>query len=437
MKKTAAFLLKISVVSTIVFLIGNSATAQPGQPAPPQSQSILITGATAHLGNGKTIQNAAIGFENGKLTLIADATHIRLDLSKYKRVVDASGKHVWPGLVALDTRLGLVEVEAARATRDDDETGELNPNARAIIAYNADSEVPPTVRSNGVLTAQICPGGGRISGQSSVVQLDAWNWEDAALKIDEGIHLNWPVKNLREDEGERRFPRERKEDDFDNQLRALDQLFAEAKAWLGKPAPEAKNQRFEAMRGLFDRSKTLYLHAELAKSIEESVLFAEKWGCRPVVVGGGESWLVADFLKKHAVAVVLSRTHAVPRHDDSDIDQNFKTPALLAAAGVEFAISNGGSWQVRNLAFQAGQAVGFGLDKEAALTAVTLEPAKILGIADRLGSLETGKDATLFVTPGDALDMRTCKVEMAFIGGREISLDNRQTRLYRKFSKKN
>ena len=432
---TQFWMVKSAIFAAFFLIFEIKTTAQPGAPAPAQSQSILITGATAHLGNGKIIQNAAIGFENGKLTLVADATLIRLDLSKYGRRIDVTGKHVWPGLIALNSRLGLAEVEAARATVDNQETGTLNPNARAIVAYNTDSEVPPTVRSNGVLLAQICPSGGQISGQSSVVQLDAWNWEDAAIRMDEGVHLNWPrQRNFNFDGGN---PEMRKNDEFDKQTQALNQLFAEAKAWNSKSDFVEKNQRFDAMRGLFDGSKTLYLHAENAKNIEESVLFAEKWGCRPVIVGGGESWLVADFLKAHTVPVILARTHAVPVHDDSDIDQNFKTPALLAKAGVEFAISNEGSWQVRNLPFQSGQAVGFGLDQEAALTAITLTPAKILGIADRVGSLETGKDATLIITSGDLLDMRTSKVEQAFIAGREINLDNRQKRLFQKFSSKN
>ncbi len=428
------FLLKTAFFALIYIWCTSPVFAQPGKPAPAQPQSILISGATAHIGNGQIVQNAAIGFENGKLTLVADATLIRIDLTKYARRIDATGKHIWPGMIALDTKLGLVEVEAARATVDDQESGTLNPNARAIIAYNTDSEVGPTLRSNGVLLAQICPSGGRISGQSSVVQLDAWNWEDAAVRMDEGIHLNWPVK-----QGFGGFDatvtEAKKNEDLEKQIQAINQLFAEAKAWNAKPAAESKNQRFEAMRGLFDGSKTLYFHTENAKSIEESVLFAEKWGCRPVIVGGAESWLVTDFLKKHNTAVILARTHGMPRHDDSDIDQNFKTPALLARAGVEFAISNEGSWQARNLPFQAGQAVGFGLEKEAALSAITLTPAKILGIADRLGSLETGKDATFFITSGDVLDMRTSKVEQAFIGGREIDLDNRQKRLYEKFSR--
>lgn len=433
MKNTRFLFFIKNTLAGLLFFLWNVPilTAQPGKPAPAQSQSILISGATAHLGNGQIIQNAAIAFENGKLTLVADATLIRLDLTKYARRIDATGKHMWPGLIALDTKLGLVEVEAARATVDHAETGSFNPNVRAIIAYNTDSEVSPTVRSNGVLLAQICPEGGRISGQSSVVQLDAWNYEDAAVRLDEGIHLNWPnVQNFSFAGGE---PGMKKNEEFNKQLQSLNQFFGEAKAWAAKPATEAKNQRFEAMRGLFDGSKTLYFHVETAKGIEESVLFSEKWGCRPVIVGGSESWLVSDFLKKHNVAVILSRTHGLPRHDDSDIDQNFKTPALLAAAGVQFAISNDGTWQTRNLPFQAGQAVGFGLEKEAALTAITLTPAKILGIADRLGSLETGKDATLFITSGDVLDMRTSKVEQAFINGREISLDNRQKRLFEKY----
>ncbi len=168
------------------------AAAQNPVPAPPQKGAILIVGAVAHLGNGQIIQNSAVAFEAGKLTLVADATTIRLDRSKYAKIFDASGKHLYPGFIASDTRLGLVEIEAVRATVDFAETSNYNPNARSIVAYNTDSQVLPTVRSNGVLTAQVSPAGGVISGSSSIVQLDAWNWEDAAYRSDDGIHLNWP-----------------------------------------------------------------------------------------------------------------------------------------------------------------------------------------------------------------------------------------------------
>ncbi len=409
--------------------------AQNPVPAPAQSGAILIIGATAHVGNGQVIPNSAIGFESGKLTLVADATTIRIDRSKYSTVYDASGKQVYPGFIALNTTLGLVEIDAARATVDFSDIGQYNPNLRTIVAYNTDSEVIPTVRSNGTLMAQITPSGGTISGSSSVVQLDAWNWEDATYLADEGIHLDWPDMSSFGglDTGN---PDMKKNDQYEKDVQALRRFFEEARAYAQQAAPKVKNLKFEAMRGLFDQKKTLYIHTEKAKTIQESVLFAESLGLKKALVGAGDAWMVLDFLKLHEVPVVLNRTQSLPAREDEDVDQPFKTAAALQEKGILFSFSIGGAWQQRNLQFQAGQAVGFGLPKEAAVSALTLNSAKILGIDQTCGSLETGKDATLFISEGDALDMRTCKVTAAFIQGRTINLDNKHKQLNQRFEQK-
>ena len=172
------------------------------------------------------------------------------------------------------------------------------------------------------------------------------------------------------------------------------------------------------------------------REIMQSVRLIKEMGGRPVIVGGQDAHLIGDFLKQEMVPVILSSTQALPNRQDEDIDGPFRKPALLAEAGVEFAISHGGYWEQRNLPFVAGQAVGFGLDKESALKAITLTPARIAGIADRYGSLETGKSATLIVVAGDVLDMRSSVVELAFIDGREVNLDNKQAELARKFREK-
>lgn len=430
MKKSPLYLLL-----SLSFFAGATLFAQVPTPAPAQKEAILIIGATAHLGNGQVIENSAIGFENGKLTLVADATTIRIDRTKYGKIYDAAGKHVYPGFIAPNTRLGLVEIDAARPTQDFSETGALNPNVRSIIAYNTDSEVTPTVRSNGVLLAQVSPTGGTVSGTSSIVQLDAWNWEDASYRADDGIHLNWPA--LRSWSGwQTGSPEMKKNEQYDKDVLALRQFFDEARAYAQAPVVATKNPRFEAMRGLWDKKQNLFVHTDNAKTIQEAVLFAESYGLRTVLVGASDAWLVADFLKAREVPVILGRTQRLPSREDEDVDQPFKTPALLHEKGVLFAFSMDGAWQQRNLAFQAGQAAGYGLPKEAALSALTLHTAKILQIDKTCGSLETGKDATLFISEGDALDMRTCKVTAAFIQGREINLDNKQKRLQRRFEEK-
>ncbi|MDX1912910.1 MAG: amidohydrolase family protein [Saprospiraceae bacterium] len=416
-------------------LLAISLSAQNPVPAPAQNSPILILGATAHLGNGQVIANSAIGFENGKLTLVADATTIRIDRSKYKTVYDASGKHVYPGFIAPLTNLGLVEIEAARATVDYSDIGQYNPNLRAIIAYNTDSDVIPTVRSNGVLLAQTTPQGGTIAGASSIVQLDAWNWEDAAYRTDDGIHLNWPQPQTFSGFGSDN-PGMRKNEQYEKDVLAIRRFFEEAQAYAKQSNPATKNQRFEAMRDLFAQKNTLFIHTGNAKTIQEAVLFAESFGLQKVVCGAEDAWMLTDFLKKHNTPVIIGKTQSLPAREDEAVDQTFKSAAILHQAGVLFAFSNDGFWQQRNLSFQAGQAVGFGLPKEAAVSALTLHTAKILGIDGSCGSLETGKDATLFISEGDALDMRTCKVTAAFIQGRSISLDNKHKQLQQRFEKK-
>ncbi len=406
--------------------------AQP-VPAPKQSQPLLISGGTVHIGNGQVLENQIIAIKDGKIEMITGAQTTR-DFAGYKQV-DAKGKHIYPGFIAPATNLGLVEIEAVRATIDNVETGTLNPNARTIVAYNTDSEVIPTVRNNGSLMAQIIPSGGLISGQSSVVQLDAWNWEDAAYKSDEGLTMNWP--NVYSGGGWWAEPAEiKKEDKYKEQVQSLTRLFDEASAYAKKASPTEKNLRFDAMKGLFDGSKTLYINVAYAKGITESVLFAKKYGITPVIMGGEDCWLLTDFLKENKISVILQRVQSLPLRNDDDIDQPYKNGAILAKAGIPFCFSMDGAWQQRNLPFQAGQSVGYGLSYEAAVRALTLDAAKILRIDATCGSIEQGKDATLFISEGDALDMRTNKVTYALIQGRILTLDDKQKGLYRRFQEK-
>jgi imidazolonepropionase-like amidohydrolase len=405
-------------------------------PAANQSETILIMNAKAHIGNGKVIENSVIGLENGKIILIADATTVRIDGSKYKKTVNASGKHVYPSLIAPNTPLGLLEIQSIRASVDLTEIGVMNPSVRSIVAYNTDSQVPPTVRSNGILLAQIVPQGGTISGQSSIVELDAWNWEDAGYKVDNGMHLRWPgLYSVAFDFASSNIS-VKKNEKYNTELNEIDAFFKEAQAYTKKSNPLPKNLKLEAMQGVFNDKKTLFVHCNLAKEITEAVLFGKKYGCKTVIVGGKDAWMVADFLKANNTAVVLSQTQDLPSRNDDDIDQPFKTPAMLKAAGVQFCMSVGGGWQTRNLPLMAGQAVGFGLAYEDAITSMTSDAAKILGIDATVGTLEEGKDATLIIAEGDILDMRTSKVTQAFIRGKEIDLDNKGKQLYRRFQTK-
>ncbi|MBI1224811.1 MAG: amidohydrolase family protein [Bacteroidetes bacterium] len=422
------FNLALSVLAS--FLIMKTTAQNVPVPAPAQSQPILIANATAHLGNGQVLENSYIAFENGKITFVGNMAVGKAFTGH--QVIDAVGKHVYPGFIAPDTELGLQEIEAVRATQDASEIGSMNANIRSIIAYNTDSEVTPTVRSMGVLMAEITPSGGRIPGQSSVVMLDAWNWEDAAYATDFAMHVVWPNAsryNWREGRVE-------KNEDFANQLRELEDFFKQAKAYGENPTLAEKNLRFEAMQGLFDGTKKLFLHTNSATGMQEAVLFAERFQLKPTIVGGRDAWMVTGFLKEHDVPVIFATTQQLPSREDEDIDQPFKTPAMLQAAGLRWCFAHEGFWKQRNLAYQAGQAVGFGLAYEDAVKALTSSTADILGIGKTVGTIEIGKDATLFISEGDALDMRTSKVERAFIQGRDINLDNKQDMLYRRFQQK-
>ncbi|BDS14693.1 amidohydrolase family protein [Aureispira anguillae] len=416
----------ISKLLPFLLLLANLTIAQKKAP------SFLYANVTIHIGNGEVIENGMIGVSNGKIDLV-ETMEAKVG-AKYDVTIDGKGKHVYPGFIAPNTRLGLEEIQAVRSTKDYREVGNFNPNIRSIIAYNTDSDVVPTVRSNGVLLAQIVPEGGRISGQSSIVYTEANNWEDAALAFDNCVHLRWPNR-VRYTGWWAQKGRAERNKHYNKGLEAIRVYFDAAKAYAQKEHVEQKNLKFETMKTLFAKQKKLIVHAEDAKSMMDAINLLQPYGVELVIQGGTEAWRIADFLKEKEVAVILHDIHQLPRRDDSDVDQPFKTPAILQAKGIKFAFSlnNQGSWNVRNLMFQAGQAVGHGLDKEAALSALTLNTAEILGIEDKVGSLEIGKDATFIIAKGDVLDMRTSIITDAFMAGRKVDLGDKQKELYDKY----
>ena len=425
-----------SVITTLALaLVAVVSSAQP-TPAPTQTGSVLILGGTAHLGNGDKIEGAAIGFSDGKITFVGSEKSVKP--ADWDKVIDAKGKHVYPGFIAPNSTLGLMELGAVRATRDYSETGTFKPNVRSVIAYNTDSEITPTVRSNGVLMGQITPRSGVVSGSSSVVQFDAWNWEDAVIREDDGIHLNWPtVFHRHTEKGVTNLVMVKT---YSQQKREIESFFGEAKAYSALSTPEKRELKFEAMRGLYDGSKTLYVHADDVKEMTEALNFKKELDImKMVIVGGADSWMIADMLRDNKIPVMIRRVHSVPRATDEDVDLPFKLAKLLQDEGVLFCFENEGDMeqmQTRNLPFYAGTSVAYGLNYEHAVQALSLNTAKILGIDSFCGSIEVGKDATLFISEGDALDMRTNDVGHAWIQGREIDLDNRQKELYRKYKAK-
>ena len=422
------------LLSLLLLLAVTALQAQNPAPAPAQQRPIALMNGVAHLGNGQVIQNAVVTFRDGKLETVADAATVRLNLDGYE-VINIEGKHVYPGFILPYTNLGLVEVDAVRATVDEAEVGDFNPNVRSLIAYNTDSQIIPTVRSNGILLAQVAPRGGVISGTSSVVSLDAWNWEDAVMKEDDGIWLNWPSIYRRSGWWAEPGPVE-KNKQYDARVTEIKNFLGDAKAYAAVQ-PEVRNLKLEAMKGLFDGSSRLYIRADNAKEIVEGVKTAQQYGIKQIVVAGAEdAWLVKDFLKGNNIPVLLSNLHRLPSRPEEDIDMPYKLPRMLTEEGILVGLLYDDLKSNRNLPFFAGTAAAYGLDKEEALQLITANTAKIIGVDSFAGTLEQGKDATLFVSEGDALDMRTNQLTHAFIQGRLVNLHNKQKQLYEKFKEK-
>ena len=431
-------------ISTAIALFASVSLAY-GQanisPAKPQSQRIIVMGATIHTGDGTVIPNGYIILEKGKITGIGDATVVKFS-SDGARLITASGKHIYPGFISSITNLGLVEIESVKATLDERELGENNAHIRSLIAYNTDSKVPATLRSNGILMAQITPAGGSIAGSSSVVQLDAWNWEDAVIKKEDAMHMTWPAAPRSRGGfggGGGRFggaapvgdPNER----VNNAIAELNTFFTQAKMY-SENMPAVTNTRLAAMKGLFNGSQKLFITANAQKDIVAAVNFAKKHNITPVIVGGDDAYLLTGFLKSNNISVIVKQPHALPSNADDDVNMPYKNAAVLNNAGINVVVSIDGFWQQRNLPFMAGTASAWGMSKEDALKTITLNAAKAMGIDKTTGSLAIGKDATFFISAGDALDMIGNKVEEAFIQGRSINLDNLHKQLDKKFSDK-
>lgn len=405
-------------------------------PAPQQTKSILITGGKAHLGNGKIIENSIISIKEGKIAMIADGTNAKPE--KHDIYIDASKKHIYPGFIGANATLGLVEVDAVKASDDENEMGEMNPHIRSIIAYNTESGLVETARPNGVLLAQIAPRGGRISGTSSIVQLDAWNWEDAIVKENDGIHLNWPKSFSRAGWWAEPGGIEPNKN-YDKQITEIQDFYNDAKAYLSANAT-VRDIPYEAMKGLDTGSKSLFIHVDGEKEIVDAILFKKKNNIsKMTIVGGYYAFKNVSLLKENNVSVLLRRVHDLPLLEDEDVNLPYKNAKLLDDAGILIGLQNAGDMermQIRNLPFYAGTCAAWGMNKERALQLITSNTAKILGIDANYGTLETGKSATLFISEGDALDISTNEVSVALIDGRSISLESHQTELYNRYKEK-
>ncbi|MCF2492317.1 amidohydrolase family protein [Dyadobacter chenhuakuii] len=411
--------------------------AQNPAPAVKQTKMILVTGATIHVGDGQVIENGSIAFDNGIITAVG--TTGSFSGGNGAEVIDAKGKHIYPGIISLNTTVGLQEIASVRATLDYNEVGQINPHVRALVAYNTDSEVIPTLRGNGILLSQAVPQGGVISGSSSVFYSDGWNWEDAVLVKDDGIWLSWPPFLSSSFNYEDFTVSVKRNDKRAEAINVFRSTFADARAYAETQSPGSVNLRLAAMKPLFDGSANLYIRAEYGKDIIEAVNFAKENGVKKIViVGGDESYKVAAFLKENQIPVVLNPTHRLPGRVDEQVYLPYELPGMLHKAGVKVAITYADEWwRTRNLAFLAGTSSGFGnVTPEEALQFVTKNAAEIIGADKLVGTLEKGKQASFLVTAGDMLDMRGNVIQMAFIKGGKVNLDDKQKRLYEKYKVK-
>ncbi len=401
-------------------------------PSPPQQKPIALVGGNVYTISNGIIEGGTVLFDRGKIVAVGRDVTIPPDAERY----DCRGKNIYPGLIAPHSTIGLVEIEAVRATRDVAEVGQFNPNVRADVAYNADSEVIPTVRFNGVLVAVVAPEGGLVSGRASVMQLDGWTREDIALKPLAALVINFPSLATARAPWLRKSPQEQRRD-AERQIAELYDYFRLAQMYARAASAgltDAKRDiRFEALRPVFDGTLPVMIRCWEYKQILRAIEFAQHFGLRAILVGCSDAWRCIDRIKQSGFPVIVGRVHSLPLRQEEGYDTPYRLPAILNRAGIPFAISDAGFWQQRNLPFQAGTAVAFGLPKDAALRALTLSPAEIFGLADRIGSIDVGKDATIIVSSGDVLDTIGNNIELAFIQGRRVSLESKQTRLAEKY----
>jgi imidazolonepropionase-like amidohydrolase len=427
----------LTIIALSLALIYTSAKAQENvYPAVAQKGTTVITHATIHVGNGSILNDASVVFVNGKIKEVGNNITAPADAT----MIDATGKQVYPGLILPLSSLGLKEINSGvRGSNDYQEIGENNASIRSIVSYNTDSKVTNVLRSNGVLLAHVAPMGDLIEGSSSIVQLDAWNYEDAAYKTDIGMFINMPTLMPRRGRGG--FMRPQAGGDplkaaFEK-IEVLKKFFTDARAYLNEKNHISNNLKFEAVRGLYTGKQKLYIRANEVKQMLLAIDLGKTFGFNIVLVGAVESLQIANILVENKIPVILDNQHALPTTEDDDIDQLYKLPAQLKKAGVLFAINDANDQaKQRNISFNAGTAAAYGLDKEEALSSITLNTAKILGIDDVTGSIEVGKDANLFISEGDILDMRGNQLSKAFIQGRDISLDNKQKQLYERYKYK-
>lgn len=431
-----------SILGAVALLAASAtlASAQVRMTVAPQSQPVVLRGATIHTVTKGVIENGSIVLDGGKIVAIGQ----NVEVPRGARIVELAGKHIYPGLIDAYSTVGITEIGSVDVSNDINEIGDFNPNIRAEVAVNAESRHIGTTRSAGVLVAFTTPGGGVISGLSSAMSLEGWTWEEMSLKGAAALNVNWPDPNARP----RRFgfggpggpgaarPAPKT---YAEQVQDLKDFFSEARAYRDAVAADQQtrtNTRYAAMIPALNGEMPVVVAAEGVAQINDALTWGKEEGLRLVIRGGRDAIHVADRLKAENVPVILTSTMAAPDRQHEGYDGAYSTPAQLHAAGVKFAISGGaGGLYSNRLPWEAGVAVAFGLSEEEALKAVTINAAEMLGVSDQVGSLEVGKQATLLITTGTPLDM-TSNIEQAYIQGREIDMNDIQKHFFTKYMEK-
>lgn len=420
-----------------VAAVAPNASAQVVKPVPPQSERIALRGATIHTVTKGVIQNGTIIFEAGKI--ISVGTNIAIPPGT--KIVDVTGKHIYPGLIDAYSSVGISEIGAVDMSNDVNEVGDFNPNVHTDVAVNAESRHIGTSRSQGVLTTITTPGGGLISGMSSAMSLEGWSWEEMSLASAAALNVNWPDPNQRGGgrfggfggaEGASRVT-------YEQRVQQLKSYFAEARAYRDAVAAGEKvrtDARYMAMIPALDRKIPVVVSANGTSQINDAITWAKQENLRLIIRGGDDAIYVADRLKAENIPVILTSTMDAPNRDYEGYDAAYSRAAKLYKAGVKFAISGGsGSLYTERLPYEAGVAVAFGLPEEEAIKAVTINAAEFMGLSDKLGSLEPGKQATFLITTGTPIDM-TSDVLQAYIQGRELDMMDIQKFFFQKYMEK-
>ena len=430
----------IKIIFTL-FLI-SLAISNDQIPGEDQKRPIILKGGILHTVSTDIFEGYDILFSKGKIVRIEK----NIMASPETDVYDVFGKHIIPGYIAPITRIGLVEIGLVKQTRDFSERGSFNPNVKANVSYNPDSDLIPITRSNGVLVVNSVPAGGRISGQSSVMMLDGWTWEQATLKHPSGLHINWPSMRINYGANVKKSEKQQKEE-IQKSIRDLDHMVRDVRAYFQRikqrnriaEARQKSDLRLESMIPFVVEKKKIFIHADEARQIKSAVEWAKKNDLKIIIVGGSDSWRLTDLLVKNNIPVVIDQVEKIPTRRFEPIHLPYKLPFLLKQAGVQFCLNTIIGYphdgNIRNLPNEAMRAAAYGLNKSEALRSITLSTAEILGVDDMIGSLDIGKDATFFISETPPMEMNP-KILMAFIQGKEVDLNNHQKMLYKKYQEK-